>query len=188
MGTPSDHLLRTLAAIPVSSQILDLGCGDGLHTEPMLRLGFQVHACDAQPEAVAATRDAVVDIVGADTVDECVRRVSSESLTDLPDKSFDWVIAYRPSAYVQSTGDVASVLKESRRLLKPGGWVYVALPRRANVSTNGTPTAATFSVNELQEASEAADLAIASKPEVAQEHGDDIVRAIFRRVEATTPS
>lgn len=181
----SDHLLRTLAAIPVASQILDLGCGEGTHTEPLFRLGFQVHACDARPDAVEATRDAVTPLVG-DKAAHCVRRVPAEELDDFPDEVFDWVIAYRPTAYVHSPDDVRSILRFARRALKSGGWVYVAVPARRDPSPNGTPEAVALSPDELHDAGTAADLAVASAPDVVQEQGTSLVRAIFRRVDAST--
>ena len=66
--------------------------------------------------------------------------------------------------------------EQALRLLKPGGWVYVALPDDIGLAPGA-----------LGDAAEAADLAEAAEPEIATEHNETLVRAIFRRVEEDTP-
>lgn len=134
MRPPSDHLLRTLAAVPVTSTILDLGCGYGRHTVPLLRLGFEVQACDENEAAVRVARERTAPLVDGERADSRVR-VASLSTLDYPDTAFDWIVAYRPEAYVASE----------------------------------------------------AGLEEAAAPEVAEAQGEEVVRAIFRRVDAHTP-
>lgn len=188
MSPPSDHLLRTLAAVPVSSNMLDVGCGTGRHTEPLLRLGFPVHACDARPSAVQATRERIAELVGEDTAEQCVRTVPPDGFETYPDDAFDWIVAFDPTAYVQSDADLTGLLREMRRLLAPGGWVYVATTGRTDPSTNGA-TAPDLRVtpDQLDACGEEAGLAASVAAERAEEHGQSLVRAIFRYVTEATP-
>ncbi len=175
MDEPSHHVLRVLAAVPVPSRVLDLGCGDGAHTEALARLGFEVDACDARAAAVEAVRQRLASISGAEDAREAVSAASLDAL-DYPDATFDWIVAYRPENYASSPEAVQELLGESRRLLKPGGWVYIALP-----DTDG------YGPDQLGAAADAVDLAEASAPECTDEHGASLVRAIFRRVDSNTP-
>lgn len=188
MAPPSDHLLRTLAAVPVSSNILDVGCGTGRHTEPLLRLGFPVHACDARPAAVEATRERITDLVGEDTAGQCVRIVPPDGFDAYPDDAFDWIVAFDPTAYVPSDADWSDLLREMRRLLAPGGWVYVAATGNADPATNGAADSdLRISPDRLDTCGEEAGLAASVAAEEAKEHGELLVRAIFRYVTEATP-
>ncbi len=180
---PSDHLLRTLAAVPVSSRILDLGCGEGRHTEPLLRLGFPVHACDPRPEAVEAARARVRDLIGADAVETSVQVTPLDALEDL-DATFDWVVADAAETYVGDEDDLQVLLAESRRLLKPGGWLYLTLPA-APEGEEGSGTA--FSLDTLERLRRQADLAEAGDPSRLDEGPTPRIRAIYRRVDPHTP-
>ncbi|WP_179862206.1 class I SAM-dependent methyltransferase [Longibacter salinarum] len=201
MQAPSDHLLRTMAAVPVNSFILDLGCGEGRHTEPLLRLGFPVHGCDPRPDAVERTRGRIKDIVGEEDAENCVQ-VASLAEMDYPDESFDWVVVYHGEVFGDRPEDVYQLLSEARRMLKPGGWAYVTFPAAAvdiddqeRTAGDGAPAsspaqsaAGSVSIDELEAQQERANLATASAPEIAEEPGAVRVRAIFRRVDPNTPA
>lgn len=190
LRSPSDHLLRTLAAVPVSSEILDLGCGQGRHTEALLRLGFPVHACAPRAEAVDATRDTIADLLEQGELETVVQEAPLDAL-DYPDATFDWVVAVEAETYVADEGDLRSLFEESRRLLKPGGWLYVTLPAVAEESGD-VQTDETGPVRFTQEAIErqrtAADLAEASEPTREEGNKAPRIRAIYRRVEPHTPA
>lgn len=143
-----DPLLRTLAAVPVSSQVLDLGCGTGHHTEALLRLGFPVHACDPRAAAVAATRERIAPLLEDDEVArQCVREATVAELEDLED-AFDWVVAAQADRLVDSRSDLRNLLSAAQRVLKPGGWMYLVAPaaptdldRAAQAEGDGAPPA-----------------------------------------------
>lgn len=174
MREPSHHLLRVLAAVPVSSRILDLGCGDGVHAEALSRLGFEVHACDASDSPVATTRGRLA-ATGFDHAADRVRQHSIDNLGYTAD-TFDWIVAFRPENYVATPDDLATLLTKARPLIKPGQWMYLVLPNRD-----------VFTPKLLAESAEASGWAEASAPEVVEEQGESIVRAIYRRVEPGTP-
>jgi SAM-dependent methyltransferase len=185
---PSDHLLRMLAAVPVSSSILDLGCGTGRHTEPLLRLGFPVHACDPRPEAVEATRDRVAELIEEGEVETTVQVTSLDSI-DYPEKTFNWVVADRGEIYASTDDALHTLLVESRRVLAPGGWLYLTLPAPpsdgdvGSMASNGV----VFSIETLEALRKDAHLAEAREPSRIEEEGQSRIRALYRRVESQTP-
>ena len=186
----SDHLLRTLAAVPVSSEILDLGCGRGRHTDALLRLGFPVHACDPRPEAVEATRDTVRDLLEQGDVETVVQHAPLDDM-DYPDATFDWVVAVEAETYVSDEDDLRTLFEEGRRLLKPGGWFYISLPavqKEPSVPVGGASVR--FSKETIEQERSAADLAEASEPTRVEEGEGPMprIRAIYRRVEPHTPA
>jgi len=181
---PSDHLLRTLAAVPVASQMLDLGCGHGRHTEALLRLGFPVHACDPRPEAVEATRARIADLIEADSAETVVQVTPLDALDD-PDATFDWVVADRAEAYVGGDEDLGGLLAACRRLLKPGGWLYLTLPAAPE---EGAAPASAFTLEALEHHRQGADLAEADEPARIEDGGTPRLRALYRRVDPQTPA
>jgi len=179
--SPSDHLLRTLAAVPVSSTILDLACGRGRHTEPLLRLGFPVHACDPRPMAVAATRTRVAELIEGDP-DVVVQRSSLAALGDL-DVTFNWVVADRAEVYLSSPDELTRLFRRGRDLLAPGGWLYVTLPAAAE-EPSGTPEEGIqIEEDRLEEAREAAGLAVVQERTRIDTDGTPRWRVLYRRVE-----
>lgn len=191
LRSPSDHLLRTLAAVPVSSEILDLGCGKGRHTEALLRLGFPVHACDPRADAVAATRDTIADLLEQGEVETVVQEAPLNAL-EYPDATFDWVVAAEGETYVSDAEELRLLFEEGRRLLKPGGWLYVTLPaapeEEERSDSEETPAPARFSEDVIDRQRTAADLAEASEPTRVDGTRGPRLRAIYRRVEPHTPA
>ena len=190
---PSDRLLRTMAAVPVSSTVLLLG-GAGQHAHPLLRLGFPVHACDPRTEAVEASRRHVADLIGEDEATTCVRTADLTALEYLDD-AFDWVIIYRAEVWTEAADSFRTLLAEARRLLNPGGWCYVTVPAQkvdaeaeARSSGDGAPDPETdgaplFSIAHLEAQRAAVGLAEAEEPTLVREQDGPRVHAIYRRVE-----
>lgn len=193
-----EPLLRTIAAVPVSSQILDLGCGPGHHTEALLRLGFPVHACDPDPDAVAATRERITPVLDdADTAQQCVRAASFDALDDLED-AFDWVVAVHAERLVDTPEDLNALLTAGRRLLKPGGWMYLAAPaasddraHESQTAGDGAPVAsetkALFSKSRLNDIEDVGNLAMSAAPEIDTTGPAPRVHVIYRHVATNTP-
>jgi SAM-dependent methyltransferase len=187
MSPPSDHLLRTLAAVPVSSNILDLGCGTGRHTEPLLRLGFSVHACDTRAHAVEATRARIADLVGEETAEQCVRTVSPDGFTAYPDDAFDWIVAFDPTAYLHDEHDLKDLLNTLQRLLSPGGWLYIAFTDQLALKANGTAKPILeVTPRQLDACAGEVGLAVSKMAKRTKEHGAPLVRAIYRYVTEST--
>ena len=185
--SPSDHLLRTLASVPVSSSILDLGCGEGRHTEPLLRLGFPVHACDPEPAAVDATRAAIRPLVGEETAETCVQTRSMDNLSAI-DESFDWVVADRVERYASSVDDLKTLFHAAHHLLSPGGWFFVTLRTADSSAEPEAPAGLVVSEDQLDRCREEAGLEVASAPSTIDGTHPPRVRALYRRVDPKTPA
>ncbi len=179
---PPDHLLRALAAVPASSRILDLECGAGARLRPLARLGFEVWACDADEEAVEAARRVLAAFAGEAVARKRVDLVDVDAPVALGygDASFDWVVACGAYQQAESEDALRNMLAETHRVLKPGGWVYVAVSAEG-ISALHTP-------DRLDTFMEEAGLVPAEAPAGATAGGAPIVHAMYRRVEVDTPA
>lgn len=196
MPEPSDHLLRTLAAVPVTSRVLDVGCGDGTQTEALIQLGFDVYAVDTSPENVEDARAAVAIHVGEEEAAKRISRARADAL-GYPDEFFDWVVACGSLAHLESREAMLDALRELRRVLRAGGWLYATVPAvpepAAGFSDHGyagdSGLKPTFLPRTLNELMQEADLAQAEGPALVREAGSRrIVQGIYRRVDDGTPA
>ena len=167
--TASDALLRQLAAVPPGARVLDLACADGHHTAPLAALGFDVWACDPDPAHVAVTRRRLDAALGDGEGDRRVAQAAPDAL-GYPDAFADWVVA---SALSGTAPELVEALREARRVLAPGGWLWIELA-----------TSAAASPEALRALALVAELAEADAPVRDAERGT--VRGTFRRVDAGT--
>ncbi|MGI9174886.1 MAG: class I SAM-dependent methyltransferase [Rhodothermales bacterium] len=189
----SAPLLRTLASVPLASRVLDLGCGEGRHTLPLAHLGFDLHACDAAEGVVAEARARLTDVLGPSEAKRRVIHARPDAL-GYPDAFFDWIVAYRMDAAAATRETLLDVLHEARRVLKPGGWLYLtvpALPDKLDLeaATGYAGDAAMelhFTKGTLAEIMDEARFAEAEAPQRAHDDGGPLWHAIYRRVEAHT--
>lgn len=162
--TPSDALLRTLAAVSPASRVLDLACREGHHTLPLVALGFDVWACDPLDASVAVVRRQLDAVLG-DGEGERRVAVSASDALGYPDAYVDWVVA---SGLEGRDEEIVSALEEARRVLKPGGWLWIELDVE--------------SAETLTELAAAAGLVVAEAPSRAHKRGT--VFGTYRRVDA----
>ena len=102
--------------------LLDIGCGGGLLSEPMSRLGFSVTGVDASERNIgAASAHAAAQGLPID-----YRASTAESLLDEP-KRFDVVLNME---VIEHVADPKSFLIDTASLLRPGGLMIVATLNR----------------------------------------------------------
>jgi len=114
----ASHLGKDTANALSGLRILDVGCGGGLLSEALARLGAQVVGVDASPGNVAAARlhaqsqNVTVDYRLGDP---------SEALS--PQERFDVVLALE---VVEHVSDVSAFLATAAACLVPGGMLFVS--------------------------------------------------------------
>ncbi len=107
--------------------LLDIGCGGGLVSEPMARLGFAVTGVDPGQDNVAAAR-AHAQAAGLAIDYRCA---SVESLLAERAAAFDVVLNLE---VIEHVADPAGYLRDTARLIAPGGVMIVATLNRTAAS------------------------------------------------------
>ncbi len=161
----SEHLLRTLASVAPTTKVLDVDCGSGARVVPLAQLGFSVTATDCD----AARLDVLRGTLDAEGLSAHLADADAAHLP-FPDDAFDWVVADRVLDGC-SLAEQLDLLAEWRRVLAPGGWLYLT-------ADPATPLKAVESLlaRARFERSEA--------PRI--DPVERVVRGIFRRVEEDT--
>jgi 2-polyprenyl-6-hydroxyphenyl methylase/3-demethylubiquinone-9 3-methyltransferase len=104
-------------------RLLDIGCGGGLLSEPMTRLGFQVTGVDASDRNIgAASAHAAEQGLAID-----YRASTAEALLEAGEPAFDVILNME---VIEHVADPAAYLQDCARLLKPGGLMVVATLNR----------------------------------------------------------
>ena len=103
-------------------RVLDLGCGGGLVSAPLARMGGDVSAIDASAEAVGAAR-AYADQAGL-AID--FQEMTAEALVER-DAQFDLVTALE---IIEHVADVRAFLAAAAALVRPGGMLILSTINR----------------------------------------------------------
>lgn len=114
-GASSRHALAGLKA-------LDLGCGGGLVSAPLKRMGAALTAIDASTEAIGAARAHAVQ-AGLDIDFRCL---TAEALVE-EGAQFDLVVALE---IIEHVADVAAFLEAAQALVRPGGLIVLSTINR----------------------------------------------------------
>jgi 2-polyprenyl-6-hydroxyphenyl methylase/3-demethylubiquinone-9 3-methyltransferase len=123
-----DHLAqqfgRNTAALDSLSglSVLDVGCGGGILSEPLARLGADVTGIEPAEESVAIARAHA----SASGLDIRYQALAAEDLLG-EDERFDAVIA---SEVIEHVHDVAGFVRTLAALAKPGGMVLISTLNR----------------------------------------------------------
>ena len=99
-------------------RVLDVGCGGGLLSEPLARLGAQVVGVDASPGNIAAAR---LHAESQNVVVDYRLGEPAEVLT--PDERFDVVLALE---VVEHVSDVDAFITGVARCVVPGGLMFAS--------------------------------------------------------------
>jgi 2-polyprenyl-6-hydroxyphenyl methylase / 3-demethylubiquinone-9 3-methyltransferase len=105
-------------------RVLDMGCGAGLLTEPLARLGGTVTGVDAAHENIAVARD------HAEQSGLAIRYRCGEA-DALKGESFDLITCLE---VIEHVSDPASFIAQLAGLLAPGGLMVLSTPNRTPLS------------------------------------------------------
>ncbi len=109
---------RGVRHLPAGERCLDVGCGNGLFVAEAAAAGWIAAGIDPDAQAVAAGRDAGLDLVVESIEDRAGREPGA----------FDAVTL---SHVLEHVPDPVAFLSAARRLLRPGGTVWIATPNLA---------------------------------------------------------
>src|ERR1035437_8372642 len=106
-------------------QVLDVGCGGGILTDAMARLGAEVTGIDLAGKALKVAQLHAIEV---QTPKVQYQEVSVEALAQQQPQSFDVVTCMEMLEHVP---DPASVVRSCAALVKPGGWVFFSTLNRS---------------------------------------------------------
>ncbi|KAM9233775.1 ubiquinone biosynthesis O-methyltransferase, mitochondrial isoform 3-T3 [Dugong dugon] len=135
MKSYRDNLLKTVAdhqpGKPLSGmKILDVGCGGGLLTEPLGRLGASVIGIDPVDENIkTAQHHKSFDPVLAKRIE--YRACSLEEIVEETVETFDAIVA---SEVVEHVVDLETFIQCCCRVLKPGGSLFITTINKTQLS------------------------------------------------------
>ena len=104
-------------------RLLDIGCGGGLLSEPMRRMGFAVTGVDASERNIGTASTHAAEM-GLDIDYRCS---TAEALVEAGEPPFDVVLNME---VIEHVADPGAYLRDCARLLAPGGLMIVATLNR----------------------------------------------------------
>ena len=111
------------------ARVLDAGCGAGLAAVDLIERGFFVHGVDISDRMIDQCRQNLEQRGIASDKYQLTR--GDVVHAELADESFDAVSAL---GFIQYQGDEVAALRELRRILKPGGLLFVSGPVKTRIS------------------------------------------------------
>jgi SAM-dependent methyltransferase len=118
-----DQLLR--GRLVPAMKILDAGCGGGRNLVYFLRNGYEVMACDRDPDAVRSVRELASRL--APSLPGANFRVEAVESMTFAAASADVVIASAVLHFAASDRHFDAMLRTAWRVLKPGGIFFARL-------------------------------------------------------------
>ena len=122
-----------LKRLPERKRALEIGCGPGRLLRPMSRYFEEIHGIDVSDEMIARARQKLRGVPHAHA-----HHASGSDLSLFGDGYFDFVYSYAVFQHIPSAEVVFSYLRETVRVLKPGGVARLhinGLPKTANAYT-----------------------------------------------------
>lgn len=118
------HAIQASAVIPAGGTVLDLGCGPANQLVQVARLNPDARfiGVDASPAMLALARET---LARCDVGNVTLREAQMQALADIPDASVDAVISTMSLHHLTDFAALAATLAEVKRVLRPGGGVYL---------------------------------------------------------------
>lgn len=144
MAYPAEYVIRifrgnyphlSMPKPKPGQSILDVGCGDGRHLVFLNSLGLDAHGVEISPNLVEQLRErlAMFGIPG--------KNINLGSCAKLPyqDNYFDFVMAWNSSYYMSlDNKDYTAHANELLRVLRPGGWLILSVPKETSFIFDGS--------------------------------------------------
>ncbi len=126
-------LLRLLPAEEWRGKtIVDIGCGSGIHSLSMYRLGAaNVHCVDIDPSSVNTTKS-VLESFDIHTKTEVENILSPEHLDEYYDIVYSWGVLHH-------TGDMDLAIRNAAKHVAEGGYFIIALYRKTKTCDTWVP-------------------------------------------------
>ncbi|MFA5897018.1 MAG: class I SAM-dependent methyltransferase, partial [Thermoplasmata archaeon] len=120
---PWPEVLRFIRTLPDRARVLDVGCGNGRHARALLGRGLTAVALDFSRSLLLLGRER-----GAEELAGRLHWVEGEA-TALPLRtgSVDAALCVAVLHHLPTRGDRVAALREIRRVLVPGGRVFVSV-------------------------------------------------------------
>jgi ubiquinone/menaquinone biosynthesis C-methylase UbiE len=112
-GKPVERSVLSLFSSLVTGPVLDVGCGTGMATAELARLGVDVSGLDLSPGMLAVARR---------LCPELRFEVGSMLALPHPDGAFAGVVAFYSTIHVPDE-ELPTALSELARVLRPGGYL-----------------------------------------------------------------
>jgi tellurite methyltransferase len=129
-----DQLLR--GRIVPGLRVLDAGCGAGRNLVYLLRTGCDVCGNDANASAIAQVRAMAASLAPGREHDFRVEAIEG---TSFPDRHADVVIASAVLHFARDAAHFDAMLRQLRRVLRPGGLFFARLASSIGIADAVTP-------------------------------------------------
>lgn len=126
---PHEYMPRVVRRLKKANAttVLDLGCGTGRHVINLAQNGFSVFGLDQSPEGIKASRQWLSD----DKLDADLRVHDMKDRLPFDDGFFDAVISVQVVHHAEMA-TTRQVVRAMTRVLIPGGYVFVTVPKMRN--------------------------------------------------------
>ena len=108
--------------VPQGAKILDVGAGTGVYSMALAMDGYDVHAVELVEHNIEVFRENL-RACGAEIP---VEQGNALDLSRFGDESFDAALLFGPLYHLYEREDKLTVLREAKRVVKPGGHIFAA--------------------------------------------------------------
>jgi len=109
-------------ALRPGSRVMDLGCGTGVYALPLAKAGHSVLAVDLVPRHVETLKSRAEPGMAL----KALCRDAQSAADAQKDASFDAVLCLGPMYHLRARAERLRLLSSCRRLLRPGGQMFVS--------------------------------------------------------------
>lgn len=119
---PCQRLLDFITRLPEGAKCIDFGCGEGHEARALAKLGFRVTGIDISPIVIQRDKEITHPDV---SIEFLVGDVTDLQTIGIADGIFDLALDIGCLHMMNEPKDRIAHLKEIKRTLKPGGFLYL---------------------------------------------------------------